>query len=85
MVCPGGTRSVSMPAFWTKTELHFIFLRKKAFIITSKHGTTIFFFYCNLFLVKLLIPVIYKTHMACEAGEMVFFFASKALAVKLPS
>ena len=43
MRCPGGTRSVFMRAFRAKRELHCIFLRKKAIIISSKHGTTIFF------------------------------------------
>ena len=41
--CPGGTRSVFTRAFRAKRELHCIFLGKKAIIITSKHGTTIFF------------------------------------------
>ena len=49
MGCPGGTRSVFTLAFRAKRELHCIFLGKKAFIITSKHGTTIFFSHCNLF------------------------------------
>ena len=44
MVWPGGTRSVFKRAFFVqKRELHCIFLRKKAIIITFKHGTTIFF------------------------------------------
>ena len=43
MVCPGGTRFVFTRAFWAKRVLHCIFLGKKAIIITSKHGTTIFF------------------------------------------
>ena len=40
---PGGTRSVFTRAFRAKRELHCIFLRKKAIIITSKHSTTIIF------------------------------------------
>ena len=40
--CPGGTRSVFTCAFRAKRELHCIFLGKKAIILTSKHGTTIF-------------------------------------------
>ena len=40
---PGGNRSVFTRAFRVKRELHCIFLRKKAIIITSKHGKTIFF------------------------------------------
>ena len=39
--------------FWGKRELQCIFLGKKAIIITSKHGTTIFFCHYNLFLRKL--------------------------------
>ena len=52
MGCPGGTRSVFTRAFRAKRELHCIFLGKKAIIITSKHGTTIFFSHYNLFLGK---------------------------------
>ena len=43
------TRSVFTRAFRAKRELHCIFLGKKAIIITSKHGTTIFFAHYNLF------------------------------------
>ena len=50
---PRGTRSVFTHAFRAKRELHYIFLGKKAIIITSKHGTTIFFSHYNLFLEKL--------------------------------
>ena len=46
MGCPGVTRSVFTRAFRAKRELH----GKKAIIITSKHGTTIFFSHYNLFL-----------------------------------
>ena len=53
MGCPGGTRLVFMHAFQAKRELQFIFLGKKAIIIISKHGTTIFFSDYNLFLGKL--------------------------------
>ena len=53
MGCPGGTRSVFTHAFQAKRELQFIFLGKKEIIITSKHGTTIFFSDYNLFLGKL--------------------------------
>ena len=42
-VCPGGTRLVFTLAFQAKREFHCIFLGKKVIIITSKHGTTIFF------------------------------------------
>ena len=53
MGCPGGSRSVSVHNFCTKRELYCIFLGKKAIIITSKHGTAIFFSHYNLFLRKL--------------------------------
>ena len=43
MGCPGGTRSVFTRGFREKRELQCIFLWKKAIVITSKHGTTIFF------------------------------------------
>ena len=43
MGCPRGTRTVLTRAFRAKRELHCIFIRKKAIIITSKHGTTIVF------------------------------------------
>ena len=50
---PGGTRSVFTRAFGAKRDLQCIFLWKKAIIMTSKHGTTIFFSHYNLFLGKL--------------------------------
>ena len=53
MGCPGGTYSVFTRAFRAKRELNCLFLGEKAIIITSKHGTTIFFSYYNLFLGKL--------------------------------
>ena len=56
MGCPGGTRSVFTRAFRAKRELHCIFLGKKAFFITSKHGTTIFFPHYNLFRIMLIPP-----------------------------
>ena len=49
----GGTRSVFTRAFRANRELHWIFLGKKAIIITSKRGTTIFFCHYNFFLGKL--------------------------------
>ena len=52
MGCPGGTRSVFTRAFRAKRELQCILLRKKTRMITSKHGTTIFFSDYNLFLGK---------------------------------
>ena len=50
MGCPGSTLSVFICAFRAKKELLCIFLGKKESIITSKHGTTIFFSHYNLFL-----------------------------------
>ena len=52
MGCPGGTRSVFTRAFRAKRERHCLFLGKKVIIITSKHGTTIFFSHYNLFVGK---------------------------------
>ena len=49
MGCTGGTRSVLTRAFRAKRELQCIFLGKKAIVITSKDGTTIFFSHYNLF------------------------------------
>ena len=43
MGCPEGTRSVFTRAFRAKRELHCTVLGKRVIIITSKHGTTIFF------------------------------------------
>ena len=50
---PRGTRSVFSRTFRAKRELQCIFLGKKAIIITSKHGTTIFLYQYNLFLGRL--------------------------------
>ena len=50
---PGGTRSVFKRAFQPKRKVKIIFLDKKVIIMTSKHGTTIFFSHYNLFLGKL--------------------------------
>ena len=43
MGCPGGTGSVFMRSFRAKREFQRVFLGKKAIVIISKHGTTIFF------------------------------------------
>ena len=66
MVCPEGIRSVFTRAFWAKRDLHCIFLGKKAIIITSKHGTTIFFSHCNLFLGKLKAKLARKARVNAE-------------------
>ena len=52
MGCPGGTRSLFRGAFRAikRTSMYF---SREASIITSKHGTTIFFSHYNLFLGKL--------------------------------
>ena len=50
---PGGTRLVFTRAFGAKRDLQCIFLWKKAIVMTSKHGTTIFFSHYNLFLGKI--------------------------------
>ena len=49
MECTGGTRSVFTRAFRAKRGLQCIFLGKKAIVITSKDGTTMFFSHYNLF------------------------------------
>ena len=68
MGCPGGTRSVFTRAFRAKRELHCIFLGKKAIIITSKHGTTIFFSHYNLFLGKRKEKLARKAHINTDAS-----------------
>ena len=50
--CPGGTRSVCTSAFRAKIKLQCIFIGKRPFIITSKHGKTILFFHHNPFLTQ---------------------------------
>ena len=52
MGCPGGTRSVFRALFGQKENFNVYFSRKKVIIITSKHGTTIYFSRYNLFLGK---------------------------------
>ena len=63
MGCPVGTRSVFTCAFQAKKEFHCIFLGKKAIIISSKHGTMIFFPHYNLFLGKLKENLAQKAHV----------------------
>ena len=63
-----GTCSAFTRAFWAKRELHCIFLGKKAIIITSKHGTTIFFSYYNLFLGKLKEKLARKARVNTDAS-----------------
>ena len=50
---PEGTRSAFTRPFRAKRELQYIFLGKKAIIITSKQGTTIYFSHYNSFVGKL--------------------------------
>ena len=63
-----GTCSAFTRAFWAKRELHCIFLGKKAIIITSKHGTTIFFSHYNLFLGKLKEKLARKARVNTDAS-----------------
>ena len=56
MGCPGGTRSVFTRAF----------SGKKAIIVTSKHGTTIYFSNYNLFIGKLKEKLSRKTRVNTE-------------------
>ena len=68
MGCQGGFRSVFTRAFQAKRELRCIFLKKKVIIITSKHGTTIFFSHNNLFLVKLKEKLARKARVHTDAS-----------------
>jgi len=68
MGCQGGTRSVFTRAFRAKRELQRIFLGKKAIIITSKDGTTIFFCHYNLFLRKLKEKLARKARVNTDAS-----------------
>ena len=70
MGCTEGTRSVFTRAFRAKRELQCIFLGKKAIIITSKHGTAIFFYHYNLFLGRLKEKLARKArvHMHTDAS-----------------
>ena len=66
MGCPGG-HSLSVYARASgKRELHCLFLGKRAIIITSKHGTTIFFSHYNLFLGKLKEKLARKARVNAE-------------------
>ena len=68
MGCPGATRSVFTRAFRVKREFQCIFLWKKAIVITSKHGTTIFFSHYNLFLGKLKEKLARKARINTDAS-----------------
>ena len=66
MECPGGTRLVFTHAFRAKRERPFFFFGKKVIIITSKHGTTIFFSHYNLLLEKLTEKLAQKARINTE-------------------
>ena len=68
MGCPVGTRSVFTRAFRAKRELQCIFLGKRVIIITSKHGTTIFFSHYNLFVGKLKEKLARKARVNTDAS-----------------
>ena len=68
MGCSGGSRSVFTCTFWARRELQCIFLRKKATIIISKHGTMIFFSNYNLFLGKLTEKLARKVRANTDAS-----------------
>ena len=68
MECPWTTRSVFTRAFRAKRELQCLLLGKKAIIITSKHGTTIFFSHYNLFLGKLKEKLARKARVNTDAS-----------------
>ena len=65
---PRGTRWVLTRAFRAKRERQCIFLRKKAIVITSKDGTTIFFSHYNLFLGKLKEQLSRKARVNTDAS-----------------
>ena len=65
---PWGTRSVFKRAFRPKRELQFIFLDKKVIIITSKHGTTIFFFLLQSFSRKTWEKLARKSRVITDAS-----------------
>ena len=68
MGCTEGTRSVFTRAFRAKRGLQCIFLGKKAIVITSKDGTTIFFSHYNLFLGKLKEKLARKARVNTDAS-----------------
>ena len=68
MGCTEGTRSVLKRAFRAKRGLQCIFLGKKAIVITSKDGTTIFFSHYNLFLGKLKEKLARKARVNTDAS-----------------
>ena len=65
---PGDTRSVFKRAFRPKRKVKIIFLDKKVIIITSKHGTTIFFSHYNLFVGKLKEKLARKARVNTDAS-----------------
>ena len=65
---PRGTRSVFTRAFRARRELQCIFLGKKAIVITSKDGATIFFSHYNLFLGKLKEKLARKARVNTDAS-----------------
>ena len=69
MGCTGGTRSVLTLTFRAKRGLQCIFLGKKAIVITSKDGTTIFFSHYNLFFfLKQKLALKARVHMHTDAS-----------------
>ena len=68
MGCPGDTRSVFTRALRARRELQCIFLGKKAIVITSKDGATIFFSHYNLFLGKLKEKLARKARVNTDAS-----------------
>ena len=67
----GHSLSTVTRAFRAKRELQCIFLRKKAIVITSKQGTTIFFSYSNLFLEKLKEKLAQKARVNIESDASI--------------
>ena len=68
MGCQGGSCSVFTRAFQAKRKLRCIYLKEKVIIITSKHGTIVFFSHNNLFLGKLKEKLARKARVHTDAS-----------------
>ena len=66
MECPGGHSLSIYARASNKRELHGLFHRKRAIIVTSEHSTTIFFSHYNLFLGKLKEKLARKARVNAE-------------------
>ena len=66
MECPGGHSLSIYARASNKRELHGLFHRKRAIIVTSEHSTRIFFSHYNLFLGKLKEKLARKARVNAE-------------------